>query len=139
MKITKDFSRHEFLTSRFFTNEETEKVQASYSENSFNLAVNMLELANNLQVLRDHFNSVVSINIAYRPRWYELDRGRKGTSRHVDLIAADIVVKGHSPKEVADAIVQLIDSGEMKEGGIGRYNTFTHYDIRGTKARWGAN
>jgi len=24
----------------------------------------------------------------------------------------------------------------MKEGGLGLYNTFVHYDIRGTKARW---
>ena len=22
------------------------------------------------------------------------------------------------------------------EGGLGSYNSFTHYDIRGTKARW---
>ena len=24
----------------------------------------------------------------------------------------------------------------MKEGGVGLYNGFVHYDIRGTKARW---
>jgi len=37
---------------------------------------------------------------------------------------------------VADAIEFLINTGMLKEGGVGRYNTFTHYDIRGTRARW---
>ena len=45
-------------------------------------------------------------------------------------------VKGMSPKDVYASIERLIELGEMKEGGLGLYNTFVHYDIRGTKARW---
>jgi hypothetical protein len=45
-------------------------------------------------------------------------------------------VKGHTPKQVADAIEFLINQGKMREGGLKAYGTFTHYDIRGTKARW---
>jgi len=43
--------------------------------------------------------------------------------------AADIVVTGMTPKEVARAAEGLFD-------GIGRYKTFTHVDVRGYKARW---
>jgi len=45
-------------------------------------------------------------------------------------------VDGMTPQEVADLIEELISQGKMKEGGLGRYNTFTHYDIRGYNARW---
>ena len=33
-------------------------------------------------------------------------------------------------------IEKLIKEGKMKQGGIGIYKGFIHYDIRGTKARW---
>jgi hypothetical protein len=45
-------------------------------------------------------------------------------------------VKGMTPKQVLLVIERLIKEGKMMQGGIGVYNTFTHYDIRGTKARW---
>jgi hypothetical protein len=44
--------------------------------------------------------------------------------------AADIVVKGHTPKEVA----QYAESLGMK--GIGVYKTFTHIDTRPSKYYW---
>ena len=52
--------------------------------------------------------------------------------------AADIRVKGMSPGEVATVIERLIDEGMMEQGGIGVYDEdgFTHYDCRGTRARW---
>jgi uncharacterized protein YcbK (DUF882 family) len=50
--------------------------------------------------------------------------------------AADIKVKDLTPDQVRDTILQLIDSGKMMQGGVGRYLTFTHYDVRGRKARW---
>jgi hypothetical protein len=43
--------------------------------------------------------------------------------------ATDIAVKGMSPDEVADCAEKLFD-------GLGRYDTFTHVDSRGKKARW---
>jgi uncharacterized protein YcbK (DUF882 family) len=50
--------------------------------------------------------------------------------------ASDLRVSGMTPKEVALVIEGLIEQGKMKEGGIGVYPTFTHYDHRGIKARW---
>ena len=37
---------------------------------------------------------------------------------------------------VGKIIWRLIDEGKMKQGGIGVYSSFCHYDTRGTKARW---
>lgn len=57
-------------------------------------------------------------------------------SQHLTASAADISAKGYSPVHLANVIDELITKGKMKQGGIGIYPTFVHYDIRGTKARW---
>tara|TARA_R110000796_G_scaffold160759_1_gene277533 strand:- start:263 stop:679 length:417 start_codon:yes stop_codon:yes gene_type:complete len=136
MKLTNDFSLHEFLESRFFNEAEKKRVQESYDENKFELEPNLITLVDNLQTLRYHLGARIDINISYRPKWYELSRGRSGKSQHVQLKAADISVIGWTPGDVANEIEALIKAGKMTEGGVGRYKTFTHYDIRGTAARW---
>lgn len=97
---------------------------------------NLFELATNLEVLRAHFNAPITVNSAYRDPEYNASIGGAKNSQHILGKAADVAVKGVSPNEVADAIEFLINVGLMKEGGLGYYDTFTHYDIRGTKARW---
>jgi uncharacterized protein YcbK (DUF882 family) len=32
--------------------------------------------------------------------------------------------------------LKLIDQGKMKKGGVGIYENFVHYDIRGTLTQW---
>jgi uncharacterized protein YcbK (DUF882 family) len=97
---------------------------------------NVIQLGQNLQVLRDYLKTSITINSGYRSP--QLNRKIKGATRSQHLLgtAADIVVRGHTPKQVADAIELLISQGKMREGGLKAYGTFTHYDIRGTKARW---
>jgi len=97
---------------------------------------NLKMLAVQLEIIRAHFNAPVIINSGYRNLEYNRNIGSKDTSQHVKGTAADIVIKDVSPDEVADALEFLINTGMLKEGGVGRYNTFTHYDIRGTRARW---
>ena len=97
---------------------------------------NLKMLAVQLEIVRAHFNAPVTINSGYRNLDYNRNIGSKDTSQHVKGTAADIVIKDVSPDEVADAIEFLISTGMLKEGGVGRYNTFTHYDIRGSRARW---
>lgn len=97
---------------------------------------NLKMLAVQLEIIRAHFNAPVIINSGYRNLEYNRNIGSKDTSQHVKGTAADIVIKDVSPDEVADALEFLINNGMLKEGGVGRYNTFTHYDIRGTRARW---
>lgn len=138
MKLTKNFSLNEFLESRFFNESEQARVLTDYEANKETLEPNLIKLVDNLQVLRDYLGQPISINIAYRPKWYELSRGRSGKSKHVLCQAADIVVKGYTPEQVVDAIEQLIEDGKMDEGGLGSYSSFTHYDVffEGKKRRW---
>lgn len=136
MKLTKNFELKEFIVSRFYSEEQQKLVNESFEENKDFLLPNIQKLANQLQVLRDHFELPIIINIAYRPKWYELEKGRSGNSKHTLGLAADFNVKGKSTKEVREAIETLISKGEMLQGGVGKYNTFVHYDCRKTKARW---
>jgi len=123
MKLTENFSREEFDCS-------------DGSEMPTDVQLNIAELAVQLEIIRAHFNAPIKVNSAYRSLEHNRKIGSKDTSQHVLGKAADIVVKGHTPDEVADAIDFLIMTGMIKEGGVGRYNTFTHYDIRGERARW---
>lgn len=97
---------------------------------------NIRELARNLQVLRDNVQAPVTINSGYRSPAHNKAVGGASGSYHLKGMAADIAVKGLSPNRVADIIEDLIELGLMKNGGLGRYNTFCHYDIRGVPGRW---
>jgi len=37
---------------------------------------------------------------------------------------------------MAQIVNDLMKNEKIKTGGIGIYNTFTHIDIRGVRARW---
>ena len=123
MKLTENFNREEFDC-------------ADGSEMPTEVQLNIAELAVQLEIIRSHFNAPVTINSAYRSPEHNRKIGSNDSSQHILGRAADIVVKGVAPDDVYDAIEFLISEGLVKEGGLGRYNTFTHYDIRGTKARW---
>jgi uncharacterized protein YcbK (DUF882 family) len=97
---------------------------------------NISTLAQNLQVLRDAIGKPITINSGYRSPKYNAKIGGVKNSQHLKGKASDISVKEMTPKEVALVIEGLIESGKMKQGGIGIYPNFTHYDIRGVKARW---
>ena len=123
MRITENFSLSEFDCK-------------DGSELPTALLPNVLDLADNLQVLRDYLGVPISINSAYRS--LEHNRNIKGSSKSQHLLAkaADIVVESKSPEQVANIINYLISEGKMIQGGLKAYKTFTHYDIRGHKARW---
>lgn len=97
---------------------------------------NVTELAKNLQVIRDHIGKPIRINSGYRSPEYNEKVGGVKKSQHLTGKAADMRVLGMSPKQLHDVILELIDSKKIKQGGIGLYPTFVHYDIRGKKARW---
>ena len=52
-------------------------------------------------------------------------------SQHMYGRAADIIINGVSPSEVA-----LVAEIVFYDGGLSRYKGFTHVDVRGKKARW---
>ena len=101
-----------------------------------NVLPNIIQLAKNLQVLRDAVGKSISITSGYRSPQHNKKIGGAKDSQHVKGMAADIKVAGMTPKEVALVIEGLIESGKMRQGGIGIYPSWAHYDIRGTKARW---
>jgi len=101
-----------------------------------NVLENVKLLAENLQMLRMFIKQPIKVNSAYRCLSHNQNIGSKNTSQHTLGKAADIVVKELKPNEVADIAEQLMDKGLFKIGGVGRYKTFTHIDIRGKKARW---
>jgi len=101
-----------------------------------NVLPNILQLAKNLQVLRDAVGKSISITSGYRSPQHNKKIGGAKDSQHVKGLAADIKVTGMTPKEVALVIEGLIEQGKMKQGGIGIYPSWVHYDVRGTKARW---
>lgn len=90
------------------------------------------ELAELLQNIRDYFGKSVTINSGYRTPSYNKKIGGATRSQHVEGTAADIVVNGVTPLEVAQYAEYLMPN----MGGIGLYSSFTHVDVRRNRARW---
>lgn len=94
------------------------------------------ELVTILETIREHFKTPIIINSGYRtPSWNNRVNGAPN-SMHCKGMAADIVVKGHSSKEVAEYASELMDSLESK-GGVIRYKNFVHIDVREESYRKG--
>lgn len=90
------------------------------------------ELVKILQKIRNHFGKSITITSAYRTPTKNKAVGGEKYSFHLYGMAADIKVKGVTPKAVATYANKLMPN----KGGIGTYSTFTHVDVRATKSRW---
>lgn len=124
MQLTKNFKLEEFACHDGST------VPPEYM-------ANVQELANNLQVLRDELGVPVVVISGYRTPIYNAEHGGAVHSQHMLAKAGDVQVKGLTPRKLCDKIKALIAAGKMKQGGVGLYPSFVHYDVRGTAARWG--
>lgn len=80
-----------------------------------------------LQKIRDYFGAPITINSAYRTAAYNKKVGGASKSYHMSGQAFDIVVKGHTPAEVARYAQSL------GINGIGLYSGFVHVDSRDKK------
>ena len=85
-----------------------------------------------LQSIRSHFGTAVTINSGYRTPQYNAKVGGVAHSQHCYGTAADITVQGQKPAAVAAYARQLMPDW----GGVGIYDSFTHIDVRKTKADW---
>lgn len=85
-----------------------------------------------LQSLRSHFCAAVTINSGYRTPQYNARVGGVTDSQHCYGTAADIVVRGKTPAQVAAYARQLMPDW----GGVGVYDSFCHIDVREAKADW---
>jgi GH24 family phage-related lysozyme (muramidase) len=98
---------------------------------------NVQTLMNQLEVLRAELGgNPITIISGYRSPSHNTSVGGAARSQHLCGRAADIRVRGYTPAQVHAKIEELIAAGRMVQGGLGIYNTFVHYDIRGTRARW---
>ena len=82
----------------------------------------------NLQTKRELVDSPFVISSGYRCVEYNKEIGGATKSQHILGNATDIIVVGMLPSEFANKCEDF--------DGLGRYDTFTHLDSRGTKARW---
>ena len=85
-----------------------------------------------LETIRAHFGVPVVVHSAYRTPQYNAKVGGAEHSQHCYGTAADIVVRGKTPAQVAAYARQLMPDW----GGVGIYKSFTHVDVRETRADW---
>ena len=106
--------------------------------NNFKGCVRLLAV---LESTRLHFGAPITINSACRcvehNEVVQVDANTNylpysSKSKHVHGIAADIVVSGVN----SDDVYLFLTHTYQGKYGIGGYNSFTHIDVRSTKARW---
>lgn len=127
MKLTKNFSLSEF------------NCKCGDCTIPSDVLFNIKIVAKNLQILRDYVGVPVRINSAYRCKEHNKAVGGSSRSQHILGKAADITIDGVTADEVY-YIVRKLRRNPMLEGvifqGLGRYNTFTHVDIRDSYTTW---
>lgn len=114
IKISENFSLHEF--------------ECKDGSHLVKLDESLIE---KLQQLRNKVGKPITVNSGYRTPEYNAKVGGSPDSQHLYGKAADIVVSGMKPLDVAKL------AEEIGFNGIGVYDTFTHVDTRTTKTKWG--
>ena len=86
-----------------------------------------------LEGVRHFFDGrAVTINSGCRCPRHNMNVGGSARSQHLNGTAADIVVRGVAPRDVASFLKNKFSNTY----GIGEYETFVHIDVRENKARW---
>jgi uncharacterized protein YcbK (DUF882 family) len=99
-------------------------------KNGSNVVVLDGELVERMQALRERLGTPIIITSGYRTPAHNMKVGGSPKSQHLLGKAADIVVKGYTPEQVAKA------AKDVGFRGIGIYNTFTHLDVREKPTSW---
>ena len=95
---------------------------------------NLTKLAASLELLRDALGATpLHVNSGYRCPKYNASIGGAKASQHMEGKAADLSGRLVTPGEIA----KMAESVPVfAKGGVGRYATFCHVDIRSGPARW---
>lgn len=123
MKLTTNFSKMEFDSRDGHTMPD-------------DVLANVTSLAENLQKVREVLGEPIHINSGYRSPSHNTAIGGVSNSQHLTGKAADITMKNFTAKDLVLVLERMINTGELQQGGLGLYNGFVHYDIRGQRARW---
>ena len=101
------------------------------------ITTNLTRLALALETIRTYFNdNQIIINSGYRDPAHNLSVGGVSNSQHLYGLAADFTIENYTPYEVQAGLRVLKNRLEFPLGGLGLYDTFTHFDIRGYYALW---
>lgn len=90
------------------------------------------ELIKRLELAREHFGAPIIVSSGCRCPKRNRAVGGALNSKHVLGIAADIAIRGIAP----DVVASWFEKNWPSTGGVGRYRTFTHVDVRPEKSRW---
>jgi len=124
MQLSKNFKLSEFTSgdNAFFSHSALE---------------NLPLLVNDLEVIREALgNNEITITSGFRSEKHNKKEGGSTNSYHMLGMAADFKVKGVTPSQVRSTIYKLMENGSITLGGVGSYNSFTHFDIRGVYRFW---
>lgn len=86
-----------------------------------------------LDAVRNKLERPMRINSGYRTPEHNEKVGGVKNSQHLKGFAADVHIDNQI---IGDEIEALFIEAVGEDCGVGRYNTFIHLDVRGTKARW---
>lgn len=91
-----------------------------------------------LEKIRAYFKSPVNVNSGYRTENYNKKIGGASKSQHVLGTAADIQIRGVSPRSIAQYAesIGLGGIGLYEYSGKDEYRSFAHVDVREKRARW---
>lgn len=120
--INRDFGR---------ISEHFEAKEFACKDGSYELLL-CTELLEVLEKIRNHFQAPCIINSGYRTPSYNAKVNGAENSYHCKGMAADIKIKGHNSKEIAEYANSILD-----KGGLIRYTNFVHIDVRENKYRKG--
>lgn len=132
-KLYKRMQQNKKLTANFKWSEFESKDGATMPAD---VKANVQELAKNLEVIRAAVGGPITINSGYRSPAHNKSVGGAKNSQHLYGRAADIKAKNLNTHQLHTIIEDLIAKGKIKQGGLGLYPSWVHYDIRGTQARW---
>ena len=128
-KSVKDIDRESLTISAFDCYDGTPVPPEYYS--------NVEDLIKQLKALQSEIGGKIKIVSGYRTPTHNTKVGGVANSQHLVGMGADFRSSTTlTPTEVANTIENLISKGKMKQGGIGIYPNYVHYDTRGTRARW---
>ena len=85
-----------------------------------------------LEIIRYNFDEPIKVISGYRCSNHNKEVGGAVKSKHLTGYAADIQVYNNKSIKVHSFCDKLF----VKHGGLGRYDYFTHVDVRNSIARW---
>lgn len=86
-----------------------------------------------LEKIRSLLGRPITILSGYRCEAHNKACGGKPHSQHMLGNAADIIVSGMQPNALHAYLTEKLNK---EIGGMGKYKTFTHVDVRDGYARW---